>query len=192
MSQSLSNPPSVVPSLGTDTAGLVTPSEVISGEGNIMAGTSTLNAAAIVANRVAAASTRTITAINLDGVDSPRLYWQEVARPNLDEFRQRPTARSAANAASSLWALVEWIWCERHPGRSPAFTQFREDHIRLCDEIAFVQDIAEAWKHRHLSRPGIRTARTNAPTLEIALSDGTVVSMANVFDAVATYIEGEL
>lgn len=63
-----------------------------------------------------------------------------------------------------------------------------------CGELEIVRDIAEGAKHRRLNRtnPPVRTTRTNTPRLEITLTDGTVLSMSDVFDTVASHWGKEL
>jgi hypothetical protein len=200
-----SHPPSVVPSLGTATSNYTaTPDHLFDDlfrtaqsldDGSAIALSDKLTPTDKVDFVL---SPPKIQSIDLDGVDGAQSNFQEVVRPNLLEFHRNPSARTAANAALSLWALFEWLWCERHPteaasaDRKRAFNQFCASQTDVCHQIAYVRDIAEAWKHCRLSRRDIKTARTNAPRLQINLNDGTTRSMADVFDAVAEHLKREL
>lgn len=52
--------------------------------------------------------------IDLDGIDDPKTFWDQVVRPDLEDFRGHPTARRAFHVAWGLWSLTDWIWFERH------------------------------------------------------------------------------
>jgi hypothetical protein len=171
-----SNRPSIVPTLGTATTNPTAPEDtshvISSGMAAPLENTALVGEGRGVNTSTATLTTsRTIRFIDLDGIDSPELFRQHVSQPNLEEFRQNATARSAFNLASSLWAMTDWIWFKR--------------------AIEHLREIAEGWKHCGLTRRNIKTARTNVATLEITFSDGTVVSMSDVFEAVAANLESE-
>jgi hypothetical protein len=43
------------------------------------------------------------------GLSRARDYWERVASPNVDAFNCEPSARTAFNAATTLWHLHEWV-----------------------------------------------------------------------------------
>jgi hypothetical protein len=192
MSQFLSNPPSVVPTLGTGTTCETPQTEV--NVATVKAIIGAMSAAGAMTATVP--SKRKIKFIDF-GISDGREYWELIVRPNLEEFRRNPTPKSARNLGTSLWEVMNWIWWDRHPtedDRSPAYGQFCTDQISKCNYVASVREIADAWKHRGLSRAKlkIKTARTNAPTFEIGFDDGTVVSMSDAFEDVVAYVESLL
>ena len=129
------------------------------------------------------------------GIENAKGLWDRMVRPNLDEFRRDPTPKSAHNLATSLWPVVNWIFYDRHPNeddRSHIYTQFCSDQISRCNHVGSVREIANAWKHRGLSRGKIKTARTNAPTLEVIFDDGTAIPMGEMFEDVVAHVENEL
>lgn len=201
MSQSGSKPPSIVPTLGTATmnytvmadagfsAEIETTVSAMSAVSIAMSGVSAIGAVGVL---TAVSSNGKIKFIDF-GIDDAGGFWSSIVRPNMEDFRRDPTPQTAHNFATSLCAMLNWIWWDGHPtddDRSPAYKQFCTDQISKCSHVGSVREIADAWKHRGLSRRGnIRTARTNEPILEIGFEDGTVVSMVDVFADVVAHIE---
>ena len=77
---------------------------------------------------------RTITFIDLDGNDTPEKFWQNIARPDLVEFRQNPTARTAYHVATSLWSMTEWMWRKRHSTED--WQQYRAEQCSKCPSLS--------------------------------------------------------
>jgi hypothetical protein len=93
--------------------------------------------------------------IGLNSIDE---YWNELIVPSVREFNAKPSARSAFQAANSVWHFHDWVWHERNPGQDSSgqeFIAYRNKLITACPELAWLRDIADAGKHRGLGRSSL-------------------------------------
>ena len=93
--------------------------------------------------------------IGLNSIDE---YWNELIVPRVQEFNAKPSARSAFQAAHSVWHLHDWVWHERNPNQNSSgaeFTAYRDGLIAACPELAWLRDIANAGKHRGLGHSSL-------------------------------------
>ena len=88
--------------------------------------------------------------------------------------------------------MTEWMWRKRHSTEDwQAVSQ--PSNAASVPSLEHIRDIAEAAETlAGCSRPDIKTARTNAARLEVTFSDGSVVSMSDIFEDGAAHWVSEL
>ena len=132
--------------------------------------------------------------------------------PAYERFKATPNRQSAIEASILAWHVHEWIWHQQHPGEESiqAFRKFQAEMIEKCSALAWVRDVADASKHRGLSRPkkvqrverkvrvvgplntyALNTMPLNSmrsiATLSIVLNDGTSHRFAEALSQVINY-----
>jgi len=102
------------------------------------------------------------------GIPDAKAFWTTVALPSVQAFRTGATTLTSLMAAWSLWHMNEWLWYDTHPGEtarvSQAYKDFTAGHTSACPDLLLLRDVAEASKHRALSRKGIAVDKVT-PTL---------------------------
>jgi hypothetical protein len=90
------------------------------------------------------------------GFTSAREFWGEVVLPAYEQFNAKPNRANAITASVHTWQVHDWIWHELHPGQDTyghePYKQFQNALFSDCRELAWIRDVAEASKHRGLSR----------------------------------------
>jgi hypothetical protein len=96
-----------------------------------------------------------VTYIDID-LDSIEAYWNGPLLHNVRAFQTEQSPTTLFNAASSVWHLHDWVWHDRNPGTdtwgSKEFKVYRDGLIAACPALGWLQDIADAGKHRGLGR----------------------------------------
>jgi len=85
------------------------------------------------------------------GLNSVAELWDRLIVPGVRAFVQEPSARSAFEAALSLWHLHDWVWHERHPdedNHGSRSNAYRTWLLAACPELGWLRDVADADKHR--------------------------------------------
>jgi hypothetical protein len=96
------------------------------------------------------------------GITSAAAFHCQVAEPNHNEFRRRPSTISALNAAWAYWHLYEWDFWDQHPSTltgkqaRPLLEKHGEQVIDECPELAVLRDMTDASKHRGLHRGNVK------------------------------------
>ena len=89
------------------------------------------------------------------GFTSAKEFWREVGLPAYDRFKANPNRQTAIEASLHAWHVHEWVWHDANRDmdtKGPAYDAFRDALIAKRPELAWVRDIADAGKHRGLSR----------------------------------------
>lgn len=129
------------------------------------------------------------------GLSSARDFWENVVLPTVDEFEQYPCPRTAIVAAAMAWHVHEWMWHENHPGTetkgSQDYKTFVDGLVNGCQELGWLRDVGDGGKHRGLGRKTVKVQqakpRANAPSLTIALEDGTTHDFGDVLKRTIDY-----
>jgi hypothetical protein len=105
------------------------------------------------------------------GIASAFDFFREAAWPNHVAFGRQPSTIAALNAAWAYWHLHEWHFWDHHPftlNRQVANRLLEESRRHTCNEcpeLAWLRDMAEAWKHRQLHQPGVRVRSISNHTM---------------------------
>ena len=91
------------------------------------------------------------------GINSAAEFWSKIVLPDYEQFKQSHSARDAIHAALTAWHLHDWVWDEQLPPVKKS--EFKEQLIRACPELGWIQDYAETAKHRGLSRQGVEVSK---------------------------------
>ncbi len=131
----------------------------------------------------------------------PSVRYHEYVQPQCEEFLNDPFARwKADNAAKALNEHLEWTYkyVQQHdPSRLPgdgSITEFREEVFSHCPEARTMWDLADAAKHRFLTRnAAVRIVRSSSDAYDEE-EDGLAVpgydvNMSNVVRRGMTYWE---
>lgn len=89
------------------------------------------------------------------GLGSVEDYWREIVTPAVRDCRGVPSTRSAFQAAHAVWHLHDWVWHQRNPKQDASgslFNAYYNTMLTNCRELGWLRDIANAGKHRGLSR----------------------------------------
>ena len=89
------------------------------------------------------------------GYRSASEFWHEVGLAAYRRFLSRPSRATAIEVALHAWHILEWVWHDENPGvssRDPRFAKFRDDVTQELPELVWLNDIADASKHRGLGR----------------------------------------
>jgi hypothetical protein len=85
-------------------------------------------------------------------------FWAELVIPAYDQFKAKPNRATAIMASFPAWHVHEWIWYDQHPGEDTKgkgkkkFKKFEDDLFTACPPLHWICDVADAGKHRGLSR----------------------------------------
>lgn len=85
-------------------------------------------------------------------------FWAELVFPAYEQFKANPNRATAIMASFPAWHVHEWIWYDQHPGEDTKgkgrkkFKKFEDHLFGACPELHWICDVADAGKHRGLSR----------------------------------------
>jgi hypothetical protein len=123
------------------------------------------------------------------GYESAEQFWAELVLPAYERFQSTPNRQSAIEASVPAWHVHGWIWHQQHRGETTEnnqeFQKFRTEMIEKCCELAWVRDVANASKHRGLTRPKKvqrveRKVRVVGPLNTYALNTMPLNSMSSI------------
>lgn len=91
------------------------------------------------------------------GLTSPRLHFDTEVRPPVEQYLSDPGVEWKAKcAAVALTSLIEWTYeylkCHRAPDMPGSSNDFRKRMIHRCGAIQPVLDVADAMRHRILTK----------------------------------------
>lgn len=141
------------------------------------------------------------------GLGSVEDYWREIVTPAVRDCRGVASTRSAFQAAHAVWHLHDWVWHERNPNQDASGTAFDACYKAMltnCPALGWLRDIANAGKHRGLSRGTPRVAlaeqqwlsrgsdgsgsvQSPLPVFNIKLTDGTWKDVNALLQAAIDY-----
>ena len=161
------------------------------------------------------ANGRSVLYVDL-GFTSAHHLWREVALPAYERFTAAPNGGTALEAAFHAWHIHEWLWHDDQLSLKTTDTLpvYRQNLIGECPELAWVQDIAEAGKHRGLGRNDVQVKRaaqmpnfvtfnghqltlageplTLGTVLQIELNDGLRYDVETILSRVVAFWQGKL
>jgi hypothetical protein len=161
-----------------------------------------------------ASSNKTVVYVDF-GFTSAEQFWAEVVLPAYERFKADASRANAIDASVHAWHVHYWIWHDQNRGEdtrsNPKYDNFTDKLLKGCPELAWIRDVADAGKHRGLSRRSVdvrgvtsetRIIRRRGPPLEggagrigvrrliwttpltISLSDGSTRGFADVLSRV--------
>jgi hypothetical protein len=90
------------------------------------------------------------------GFKNAEQFWTEIVLPAYERFTSNPTRQHAMEASVQAWHVQDWIWHEQHPGEetkhNDIYNKFKKQNLQDCPQLAWICDVADASKHRGLSR----------------------------------------
>ena len=91
-----------------------------------------------------------------------KLEWEiEQLRQHVGGLSAEPIAYAAFNCAVAAWQMVDWAWCDDHPGRAPKGREVEEFGDRLRAEsraLDICESLANSAKHRARRQKQINAA----------------------------------
>ena len=137
------------------------------------------------------------------GTDTAKDKYQDFLE-EYNEYKEDETSiKKASNLATSAWHLVDWVFEDyKSIHNLDKIGEFRETLYPNCQSLIIMHDLANANKHKNLSRPKANLKNTkkhqgdfssdfssdfDITYLEIELENGNKLSFENEIDKVKDF-----
>ena len=81
------------------------------------------------------------------GIYTARVYWRQITKPHIDEYKSQRSPKNAVQVVQSLWGLVLWCADEQDKGW-PIFVADLMVHHPEIFEWNWIRDVANSAKRR--------------------------------------------
>ncbi|WP_405376596.1 hypothetical protein [Nonlabens sp. Asnod3-A02] len=139
------------------------------------------------------------------GTDTAKEKYQEFLEEYTEYKDDETSIQKASNLSSSAWHLVDWCFEDfKSIHNFVKISDFRETLYPNCESLKIMHDLANAKKHKNLTRPKANLKNTKKHNgafsrefssefdisyLEIELDNGTKLSFEEEIDKVKAFWE---
>jgi len=106
-----------------------------------------------------------------EAINSARDFWDKIAKPDYEDFRDNTAdLRTAFHAAVSLFHVSDWVWKDNENKRHAVFDVNDEYKLRdyiidkECPDFELIRDVANSSKHFRLSPPSAKRPPKKVPS----------------------------